>query len=148
MKTWFAILLAATGCGGSDFTSASGDPMGCTPGAEIACVCASNANGVQTCNDDGTAYGACVCPSGGDSGQADSAPPSTCNPSTCQAPTHAVPVCTGNLCSWSCQDGFADCDGNAANGCEVDLNTFANCGACGVKCKAEVGVCQNRVCVG
>ncbi|XXF79298.1 hypothetical protein P2318_05970 [Myxococcaceae bacterium GXIMD 01537] len=40
-----------------------------------------------------------------------------------------VPVPVG------CDVGFADCDGNAANGCEADLlASEANCGACGTVC--------------
>jgi len=35
----------------------------------------------------------------------------------------------------ACTVGKADCDGNATNGCEVDLSTHAlNCGACGKAC--------------
>jgi hypothetical protein len=34
-----------------------------------------------------------------------------------------------------CEAGFGDCDGNAANGCEVDLRSAAtSCGACGRVC--------------
>ena len=36
---------------------------------------------------------------------------------------------------YTCQPGFADCDGNAANGCENNLNTTpSNCGSCGHAC--------------
>ncbi|MEZ4299830.1 MAG: fibrinogen-like YCDxxxxGGGW domain-containing protein, partial [Polyangiaceae bacterium] len=34
----------------------------------------------------------------------------------------------------ACEDGFANCDGIDANGCEADLSDPANCGACGVAC--------------
>ncbi len=33
-----------------------------------------------------------------------------------------------------CAAGFADCDGNAANGCEQRLDSPANCGGCGISC--------------
>ncbi|MFO0755921.1 MAG: DNRLRE domain-containing protein [Byssovorax sp.] len=35
----------------------------------------------------------------------------------------------------ACAAGTADCDGNAANGCETSLTTTNNCGACGVSCE-------------
>src|SRR5579864_3369512 len=46
-----------------------------------------------------------------------------------------------------CPAGFADCDGNPANGCEVNLNTDSqNCGACGISCPSG-SHCQNGTCV-
>ncbi len=43
--------------------------------------------------------------------------------------------CVGGKCTVaSCNAGFADCDGNAANGCETNLKTNTNCGACGTPC--------------
>jgi len=37
----------------------------------------------------------------------------------------------------SCDDGFGDCDGNPANGCEAMLaSDFDNCGECGTTCEA------------
>lgn len=55
--------------------------------------------------------------------------------------------------SCPCDDGFADCDGNAANGCEVAITSTdaANCGACGYACSSGLacskGVCGERVTV-
>jgi len=44
---------------------------------------------------------------------------------------------SSNECVFSCKDNFSDCDGDAANGCEVDLSSdSANCGACGNTCDA------------
>ena len=38
-------------------------------------------------------------------------------------------------CNTVCPDGYADCDGFAYNGCEVDLTSnVGHCGACGVVC--------------
>lgn len=37
-----------------------------------------------------------------------------------------------------CAAGWADCDGNSANGCETPITTTANCGGCGRAC-ATVG---------
>lgn len=33
-----------------------------------------------------------------------------------------------------CVQGFEDCDGVAANGCETDITTDQNCGSCGDRC--------------
>ena len=47
-----------------------------------------------------------------------------------------------------CAEGFGDCDGVAANGCETDLRAdAANCGRCAVRCGGMGdGVCSNGVC--
>ncbi len=53
------------------------------------------------------------------------------------------PACDGEapLCGFTCNPGFADCDGNPSNGCEVNLGTDeANCGQCGRICN---GTCAN-----
>jgi hypothetical protein len=55
--------------------------------------------------------------------------------SKCPTPTNAQPTCTAGSCGFLCTSGFADCDGTAANGCEINLNTTQkNCGACGHDC--------------
>ena len=56
----------------------------------------------------------------------------------CPTPAHGVmPRCGAeNACTFDCAAGFADCDGAAANGCEVDLGTAAHCGGCGAACAA------------
>lgn len=49
-----------------------------------------------------------------------------------------------------CPEGFADCDGEASNGCEASLETSAlNCGACGVACEAANAdaLCSAGACV-
>ena len=70
----------------------------------------------------------------------------------CPAGPHATPACAAGACSLVCESGWADCDGNAANGCEAQLNTTANCGACGNACPSgqtcTAGACVPAGCPG
>jgi hypothetical protein len=53
----------------------------------------------------------------------------------CPARPNATMTCANGVCGFTCNLGFGNCDGNALNGCEVDLRTSTtNCGACGVRC--------------
>lgn len=77
----FTLLAAlAMGCaaaesptgGGSEGGFGEGGDVGednCVPGQQIACACAGGVEGVQSCNGQGTGYGACDC--GGHQGGAD-----------------------------------------------------------------------------
>jgi len=63
------------------------------------------------------------------------------NESTCvEGPTYETP----------CQPGYANCDGNPANGCEVNLTEDeAHCGTCGTSCQGQgnaAGVCVAGTC--
>ncbi len=72
----------------------------------------------------------------------------------CPTPANGTRTCTNGTCGVSCNPGFANCDNNSANGCEVNLNTSSsNCGACGNVCQAQgastcgtTGTCQAGVC--
>ncbi|MDB4932517.1 MAG: uncharacterized protein JWM10_5001, partial [Myxococcaceae bacterium] len=63
---------------------------------------------------------------------------------------NAAPQCIGGACGFAvCDEGFADCDGQQANGCEVALGTDAtHCGGCAVVCTYAhaTGVCGNSAC--
>lgn len=59
---------------------------------------------------------------------------------------NGTPTCVGGMCGVTCNIGFANCDNNAANGCEVNLNTADNnCGMCGRNCGANAS-CSNGSC--
>ncbi len=69
----------------------------------------------------------------------------------CSVP-NAAPVCRGGVCGLgSCTAPFANCDGDASNGCETDTRTsLSACGACGSPCgprpnaraSCEMGMCR------
>ncbi len=53
----------------------------------------------------------------------------------CSFPNAAAACANGACVRGACNAGFADCDGNPANGCEVDVRAMTgNCGACGRTC--------------
>jgi hypothetical protein len=64
--------------------------------------------------------------------------------------TGATAVCQNLTCKLlGCLPGQENCDGNAANGCEIDLTTdIANCGACGISCGSNnaTASCVNGIC--
>ena len=73
----------------------------------------------------------------------------------CPAVNHGAGVCVAGSCGSSCNAGFADCDSDPANGCEVDTTTDLNhCGGCGTACapaaneppSCTAGVCGLSTC--
>lgn len=49
-------------------------------------------------------------------------------------------ACSGGVCGVSCAEGIADCDGNAANGCETDVyGDPSNCSGCDIECSSVNG---------
>jgi hypothetical protein len=63
--------------------------------------------------------------------------PSNCSScgNKCPFGPNSTPVCNNAACAIVCDPGYADCDNNPTNGCEVhsDVDT-ANCGMCGNVC--------------
>lgn len=83
----------------------------CTPNAV---ECAST-TARRVCNTDGSAWITTACP----------------------AAPNAAGRCAATVCATACNAGFADCNGVASDGCEVDTRTSpAHCGACGSACGA------------
>jgi alpha-tubulin suppressor-like RCC1 family protein len=106
-------------------------------GAGGACVVASCEVGFDDCNLD--AKDGCesvLATSATDCGQCGN---------TCSRPNAASSCSNGQCVRAACNEGFADCNHDDADGCEVDLRSSAdNCGACGTTCR----VCENSRCVG
>jgi VCBS repeat protein len=69
----------------------------------------------------------------------------------CPTPANATAACNAEVCGMgACNNLFGDCDGKAANGCEIDLAVDANhCGNCGVACSFANAQpqCVNGQCV-
>jgi hypothetical protein len=69
----------------------------------------------------------------------------------CAGGANATPACNGATCGLACAMGFADCDGDPSNGCEVNTQTdLDHCGACGTTCQfhdtCQAGSCSSAVC--
>ncbi len=113
-------------------------------------ACAAGACGIGACD-----VGFADCDGAGASGcevntLADVAHCGACD-RACPSGAHGSATCGAGVCGLSCEAGFADCDGDATNGCEVDLLADgANCGACGTACTqgrtCQSGACSAAVC--
>jgi hypothetical protein len=69
--------------------------------------------------------------------------PCQANSNCSDLPAPAPDDPSGRTCH--CVAGYADCNGEPSDGCEVDLAANdANCGACGVACQ---GLCANGSCI-
>lgn len=105
----------------------------------------------QQCIDEGagpecavpcTRFGKILCPSTGECVDLLS-DPNHCGGCGNFCPTagpNQVRACDKGLCNYDCAPGFADCNGNTADGCEVNLRSHpGNCGACGNRCDNAAG---------
>ena len=60
---------------------------------------------------------------------------------------NGTPSCGNSVCSIACNAGYANCNNNAADGCEVSTsNDVNNCGSCGNKC-GNGATCVAGACV-
>jgi len=51
-----------------------------------------------------------------------------------------IRACTKGRCAYECAPGFADCNGDPSDGCEVNLKIHqSHCGACGNECNIAIG---------
>jgi hypothetical protein len=79
----------------------------------------------------------------------------TCGHS-CPDRPNTTKSCVGGVCTYTCNAGFASCDGSPseadANGCEVNTQIDANhCGGCGNNCSSNhvaTPTCAGGVCTG
>jgi hypothetical protein len=114
--------LGATGSCGRCGNACSGATPVCSAamGACVSGCAASQVRCGMTCEDTQVAVDHC-----GGCGMA------------CPEPARATRSCAAGRCGFTCEAGYGDCDGMAANGCEVSLQTSArHCGRCGLACAA------------
>jgi hypothetical protein len=65
----------------------------------------------------------------------------------CSLP-NATAICTARTCEVDgCDTGFANCNGDASDGCEADLASDATCGDCSTSCGSGLS-CVDGACVG
>lgn len=80
--------------------------------------------------------------------------PSNCGEcgTLCPVRANAASVCSSGDCAYVCAAGYADCNLDPADGCEVELDSNAlHCGQCGAVCPYnsmlnQVGTCTELVC--
>jgi hypothetical protein len=145
-------LLASTGCE----TFLNADTTNCGACGKICLFanadakCDAGACGIQACKAgfadcDGDATNGCEVNLDND--------PLHCGACTtpCTPKPNVEPSCVARVClAGPCKTGFADCDADATNGCEVDLfGDASNCGACGRACSSLAfasTVCTGATC--
>jgi hypothetical protein len=120
-------------------------------------ACAARSNGTNTC-----VAGACTLACNRGFGNCDMNATNGCEVALTTTVAHcgacgnactfanATAACRNGTCALAaCNTGFADCDGDPANGCEIDLRAMTgNCGACGRVCAFAnaTATCAASVC--
>jgi hypothetical protein len=136
--------LSSASCGGdgcevpdimSDRDNCGGCGIRC--GAKEECV--DEGNGPE-CAVPCARFGRTACPGGCYDLLTDVNACGGCN-SPCRPPgPNQTRACKKGLCAYECQPGFADCNGDPADGCETNLRVHpGNCGACGNTCDMTAG---------
>ena len=65
----------------------------------------------------------------------------------CPDRPNSSPTCSAGNCAFSCDPGFANCNGAFGDGCEVNTQTSpTNCNMCGVICPMMFPNCVNGAC--
>jgi hypothetical protein len=116
------------------------------------------ANAMSLCLNGNCGVGACNAPFG----DCDMAGANGCETNTltdlahcgacnraCPARANAASSCAAGACGFTCNPGFADCNLDATDGCEVNTGTStASCGRCGAACNPPNGTaaCVAGVC--
>ncbi|XP_024358921.1 uncharacterized protein [Physcomitrium patens] len=69
----------------------------------------------------------------------------------CNDVPNASTKCSNYKCEYTCNDGWANCNGDWTDGCEIDVTMDVdNCGSCGAKCNNvpySNATCSDQTCV-
>jgi len=81
--------------------------------------------------------------------EADLGTVTTCGDCTtaCDDPVRASGMCTDLGCDFTCESGWADCNDDPSDGCEVDLSSTGHCGDCFVECSGGTPLCDGSSCI-
>ena len=123
-------------------TNLRNDPNNCG-GCGIVCApdqeCRDQGNGPE-CIDKCEKSGMADCPSGCRDLRSDPQNCGACGNVCPAGNVHQSSACKKGVCTLECEPGFADCNGNPLDGCEVNLRANpGNCGACGNECDLAAG---------
>jgi alpha-tubulin suppressor-like RCC1 family protein len=118
--SWIVVWALTAGCGRTDLLSSNAERVCDEEQTSCGGVCTSPQTDVANC-------GAC-----GNACRTD----------------HGSAACVAGTCAVGpCSAGYADCDGNPDNGCEVQLNSDAShCGSCSRSCGGATPVCVLGMC--
>jgi hypothetical protein len=137
-RQWVVVAAVLAGCGGSSSV------VGGDGGANDTDLGASDVGPADTGPADSGAMDTGPADTGPadsgamDTGPADTGDPDAATPADALTCPSGQQVCDARCVDVHCAAGFADCDGNATNGCETDTRTSAtHCGGCGNALRAR-----------
>ncbi|AKV03306.1 hypothetical protein AKJ09_09969 [Labilithrix luteola] len=132
-------LLTKTNCGGCGLACPSGQECRLNEFQQPTCMCPEGETFCGTCITPELCIGRCY-----DLTSEKSACGACGNPCTFDG-NHGAGACVYGVCKLRCYQGWADCNGNSGDNCEVNIDADPeNCGGCGIVCDAVAG----QACVG
>ena len=133
----------------------AGDMLACYTGPPETLTSGLCRNGTRTCRQDGSGFGRCVgelTPNCNGTCLDFSSNVANCGAcgSVCPARSNATATCSSGVCGFTCSSGYANCNQNAADGCETNLQSnVTSCGSCGTVCFTPVhaaATCSGGIC--
>ncbi len=65
----------------------------------------------------------------------------------CRVDPRTSNSCVSSRCAPTCNPGYAECDRDASNGCEVSISSNLNCGTCGIVCGVGTTCARGSTCL-